>query len=51
MTNKKHLYIEEHLNIFYNKVQKNSFKKSFAGKSFFGEKKIAILFQSNPFGF
>jgi len=41
--------IGEHLNIFYNKLQKNSFKNSFACKSFFWEKKFAILLQSNPF--
>ncbi len=33
----------------YNKLQKNSFKNSFAYKSFFWEKKLVILFQSNPF--
>jgi hypothetical protein len=34
--------------IFKN-LQKISFKNSFVCKSFFSEKKCAILFQSNPF--
>jgi len=43
-------FIGEHLNIFYNKLQKNSFKNSFACKSIFGNKNFAILFQNSPFG-
>ncbi len=35
---------------FHNKLQKNSFKNSFACERFFGEKRCAVLFQSNPFG-
>jgi hypothetical protein len=42
--------IGEHLNIFYNKLQKISFKISFACKIVFREKKLATLFKSNPFG-
>jgi deoxyadenosine/deoxycytidine kinase len=38
--------IGEHLNIFYNKLQKNSF----ACKIFFWEKRFAVLFQNNSFG-
>jgi len=36
-------------NVFY-KLQKHSFKNSFACKPVFLEKKLLILFQSNPFG-
>jgi hypothetical protein len=38
------------LNIFKNKLQKLSFKNSFACKSVLGGKGHAILFQNNPFG-
>jgi hypothetical protein len=41
----------DHLNIFYNELQKNSFKNPFASKNVFWEKKLAVLFQSNPFDF
>jgi hypothetical protein len=50
MTKKKKGYIGEHLNIFKKKLQKISFKNSFACKSFFWGKEHAILFQSNPSG-
>ncbi len=33
-----------------NKLQTFSFKNSFACKKNLGEKRLAILFQSNPFG-
>jgi hypothetical protein len=42
--------IGEHLIFFNNKLQKISFKISFACKRFFGEKGPAIVFQSNPLG-
>ncbi len=34
---------------FKKKLQKNSFKNSFACKSFFWQKGHVVLFQSNPF--
>jgi hypothetical protein len=40
MTNKKKWCIEEHLNIFKNKLQKISFKNSLACKSFFWKKNM-----------
>ncbi len=50
MTNKKKWCIGENLNILYNKLPKNSLKNSFACKSCFLEKQLAVFFQSNPFG-
>jgi hypothetical protein len=40
----------EVLNIFKNKFKKNSFKSLFACKSLFWEKRLAMFFQSDPFG-
>jgi len=40
MTNKKKWCIGEHLNIFKNKLQKNSFKNSVACKKKFGKKDV-----------
>jgi hypothetical protein len=42
--------IGEHLIYFYNKLQKISFKISFACKIIFGGKRFVVFFQSNPFG-
>jgi hypothetical protein len=50
MTNKKMWCIGENLNILKNKLQKISFKNSFACKSYFCEKKLVVIFQNNPFG-
>jgi hypothetical protein len=44
------MHWKKKLNIKKNKLQKLSFKISFACKSYFWEKGFVVLFQSNPFG-
>jgi hypothetical protein len=50
MTNQKNVMHWGTFIYILQQVKKNSFKNSFACKSFFGEKKLAVFFQSNPFG-
>jgi hypothetical protein len=47
---KKHVMHWGIFKYFLEQVTKNSFKNPFACTSYLWEKKLAILFQSNPFG-
>jgi hypothetical protein len=49
MTKKKVMHWEN-FKYFKKQVTKDSFKNSFACKSYFWERRFAIHFQSNPFG-
>jgi hypothetical protein len=49
MTNKKNVMHWGAFNFLKKKLQKISFKNSFACKIVFGEKGCEVLFQSNPF--
>jgi hypothetical protein len=47
---KKHWCTGENLNIYQNKLQKNSLKNPLTCKSYFWEKGFEFFSQSNPFG-